>query len=184
VDYSFLLAIFGSITGFTGLAIHFWRYLQEKPRINIYIPSKDRGEMFVGYVMGNQRNEYNEYKVDTSMFTFYLWVRITNQSDKPITLLEMTLKIHGVGTLTLDSRSTCTGFIPVGSNESKRLTPLLQPIHTLDPYSAAEGYLFFGPFSSIPVNGTSATLGIMTTRKIFKTSLTIKPIPPSSQASI
>ena len=174
MDYSLWLSVFGSVTGFIGLLLHLWRYSQEKPKIDVYFPSGDKGKLLLGTVVDwSRRNDYGEPTKDISKCTFYLWTRISNKSEKPITLTEFTLSIPKHGIFTLDSNSTCEGYIPLAQSSSRDAKPLLHPIRTIEPYSAIEGYLFFGPASFIPPDKAKVTLSIKTTRKIFKTKLRI-----------
>lgn len=178
ISYVFWLSIFGSLTGFAGLTLHFWRFLQERPKINVYFAKDELGKTLIGYVTSKHMNSHGFYSEDTSMFTFYIWTRISNQSDKPISFLEFNLHIPNLGLFCLDSSSNCNASVMVSQKGSILIAPIIKPVFTLEPYSAIEGYLFFGPYQAIPSGKTKAKLSIMTTRKIFSTKLIIDPIIP------
>lgn len=173
-DHSFWLSVFGAVTGFAGLILHFWGYLQGRPRVSIHVPSNDRGKIRLGFVQDySRRNDCGEPHTDKSKCTLYQWIRIGNQSEKPITVLEFRLLVPKHGHFTLDSASTCDNWIPLDKGSSQSAAPLLKPILTIEPYSAIEGNLFFGPTSYIPVDGAKAILTTKTTRKAFKTKFRI-----------
>jgi hypothetical protein len=176
--YTFWLSVLGSITGSAALVIHFWRFLEELPRLNFYFPSDDCGKTLVGYVLDWERiNAYGAPTEDKTKFTFYIWSRICNNSDKPITILEIALKIKDYKTTYLNSSSSCAGFVPVDKTSSRSINTI-KPIFTIDPYSAVEGYLFFGPYTAIPQDKTNAKLIVVTSRKTFKVKFILHPVPP------
>jgi hypothetical protein len=183
MSYIFWLSIFGSLTGFAGLVLHFWRFLREQPKIDAYFPTGDLGRTLVGYITSNQQDSSGGFMEDTSKFTFYIWTRISNQSEKPITFLEFELSIPNDRAFYLDSQSICNERVPVGDISSQRVRPLVKPIFTLEPYSAVEGYLFFGPYLTIPAEGTKAKLLIKATRKTFKVKLAINPVIPPTPSN-
>lgn len=178
MGYIFWLSIFGSLTGFAGLVLHFWRFLQERPKINVYFAKDELGKTLIGYVTSKHKDSNGFFMQDTTMFTFYIWTRISNQSYKPITFLELNLRIPNLGAFCLDSSSSCNASVMVSEKGSRHITPLIKPVFTLDPYSAIEGYLFFGPYQAIPSDKTKAKLSIMTTRKNFNKKLVIHPVIP------
>lgn len=45
--------------------------------------------------------------------------------------------------------------------------PLIKPVFTIQPYSATEGYFFFGPTTFIPAEKVKVKLLVRTTRKTF-----------------
>lgn len=106
--YGFWFGLIGMVTGSAGLILHFWRYLQEKPRISIHVPSGSKGRVRLGSVRDRQlTNEFNEPILDKTRCFLYLWARISNHSDKPITILEYELRVPKHGGLLSDSDSEC-----------------------------------------------------------------------------
>ncbi|WP_213996160.1 MULTISPECIES: hypothetical protein [Tepidanaerobacter] len=178
-SFTFWLSVFGSITGFAALIMHFWRFLQELPSLNFYFPSGERGKMLIGYITDyGHMDAYGQPLEDTTKFTFYIWARATNNSEKPITLLEIILEIDGFEPVCLDSSSSCSRIVPVTKTSTISVADLIKPVITIDPYSAIEGNLFFGPYTNIPADNTKAKLIVKTSRKTFKTKLLLHPVLP------
>lgn len=177
-NLTFWLGVLGSITGCASLVLYIWRFLEDLPRLNIYFPPDYHNKCLVGHAIDlNHRDEYGNLLEDKTRFIFYIWSRITNNSEKPITLLEISLQIKGFETTYLDSSSFCIGSVPVGKNTTRKLNTI-KPIITLEPYSAIEGYLFFGDYYSVPPDNTRAKLIIVTSRKTFNVKLNLHLEPP------
>ncbi|ADQ06473.1 hypothetical protein Calhy_0736 [Caldicellulosiruptor hydrothermalis 108] len=175
-DHNFILSVIGSVTGVAGLVLHFYRFFQERPRLNFFFSSDDDlAKVFIGYWLSDKYDAYGYPVEDKTKFTFYKWVRITNNSDKPITILEISLHIKGCKPTYLNSSSYCLGYVPTGGTSSKSISNLLKPIFTIEPYCAIEGYLFFGPYSSTPPENIKATLIVKTSRKTFKPKFIFRP---------
>ncbi len=179
------VSIFGAITGFAGLILHFWRFLQERPSINIYQPDDDRTQALTGFAEDPDEMTIDGHMLDVSTYHLWIWLRITNTSERPLTFLEFTLAMPGIEVQRLDSTTwvpkVATWDAAIGKNEYEAfeqdtVTPLVQPVFTLESYRATEGYFYFGRVDAETLKKVeTARLQIFTTRKIFKKTIKINP---------
>jgi len=180
------ISTFGAITGFAGLILHFWRFLQERPSINIYQPDDDRTQALTGFAEDPDEMTEDGHMLDVSKYHLWIWLRITNTSEKPLIFLEFTLAMPGIEVQRLDS----TTWVPtwgavIGKNEYRvyeqdTVTPLVQPVFTLESFRATEGYFYFGSVDAEALKEVeTAELQVITTRKLFKKIIKIDPRLPS-----
>ncbi|MDT8902887.1 hypothetical protein [Anaeroselena agilis] len=195
MDEKFVVAIIGALTGVAGLFLHFWRFFQERPTINLYQPTGEKGQAITCFPEDPEEMIYDSegevvHRPDISKYCFWLWIRITNTSERPLTFLEFTLLLPDVEPLTFDSDTYAPKYaeqvIQMHSDsytvyEGCRVEPLIQPIFSLDPYKAIEGYIHFGPVDSDKLyNISQGKLKLITTRRTFTQSIRINPIFASS----
>lgn len=174
------MAFFGSITGFASLAIHFRNYLDNLPKASISFPNQEKANIF--FKTTPDVDGYN----CTSRCAFY--VRIENQSAKPITIVEYRMNlgkaesISNMNTVANESYEILTWAI--SSDQSASYTSYigkqqLLPPFTIEPYGCKQGFLFFltncdslGTTSEVP-------LEIISTRKTFQVMapITVPNIP-------
>jgi hypothetical protein len=156
------------------LTLHFYHFLEERPKLKFYIPKDERGVISIGFATDfDTVDEYGQNVLSKNKYNFYQWVRITNLSDKPITISEFIVEFDNVK-LSFNSTSYterwCASKIlndKYKSHTSTARDPLLKPTITLSSYSVVEGYLFWGQSDSIPSENRKIKLTILSTRKTF-----------------
>ena len=183
-----ILATIGAITGLSGLCISIFLLHKERIRLDVYHPSNTDDIALVGfnrtlngYVSGVPEYTYSPYAIK-------LWLRITNKSKSPTTILEMSLLVPNCKESILYSQTPNDYIIATNYTIDKNNKidiksnyhfphPSKPPI-LLEPYTATEGDFFFLNLNKIDTKPFKAVIKIKTPQRISKHKIMINPIHP------
>jgi hypothetical protein len=173
------IAIAGLIIGIINGWVSYNKYLAEQPHLQII---QAQGNASVFALREDANLEKDPYHAGDAV----IWIRIENNSEKPMTISEFALDYRITDSSNYRYLSTSTTVL--NENESVilntkrntlgslyKLAPAKQlcPIFTIQPYDAKEGHIFFPHSIYTNDKNITANLIIHTTRGEFTQPITI-----------
>lgn len=161
-----ILSLIGCFTGVSGLVLHFFQFLSEKPKLKIEQIS-DGDDLYFSIPKDSK------YESD---FQGFIFIRIFNKSRHPISIADVSLEVPNYKTchcskdidkelkLYFKKNMTSKNVFFIGKSQLKIPTMIKE-------YGLAEGYLFFPFMQDYKLKQIKGNLVFLTTRGKFETKV-------------
>lgn len=155
--------------------LHFKKYRSERPKLTAI--ANPEGTYFFPVTDADKNTDHYQ-----SPFRIIVNLTLVNESDRPITIIEYKLYDGNFGSLnpliSTQFMNANDSYTVESTNHSSKVIKIhnnhLKPIFVIEPYGAAQGFVFFPNVPIIHGNDLLANLVVETSRGSFNELVTLR----------